>query len=114
MTDVLGDTHGVDDWGSAELKLWIWIVEKDNGSVDVSEKADGSDVRSFPGVVQRSLVVRARARLKNKDDDPWQADDAFTVAPDAEEPHVIDVVRSEMAWPVRGHIEFAVRNDRAP
>ena len=29
-------------------------------------------------------------------------------------PLIIDLVRSEMAWPVRAHIEFTITNDRAP
>ncbi|GAA2108798.1 hypothetical protein GCM10009780_62890 [Actinomadura alba] len=27
--------------------------------------------------------------------------------------HTVDLVRSEMAWPVRAHIEFTIRNEKA-
>lgn len=88
-------TKRVDDWGDAQLEC---------------------DLRSED---DRSITVNWRARLKNDPDDPWQKTGTFSVPPrtsPAEPPvHVaIDLVRSEMAWPVRAHIEFDVFNDTAP
>jgi hypothetical protein len=58
-------------------------------------------------------------RLKSSADDPWQKTGDFPVPQkkspsDPPVPMVIDLVRSEMAWPVRAHIDFEVHNDQAP
>ncbi len=85
----------VDDWGQAELQCDLEIQ------------------------LDRSIRVTWRARLKSDDDDPWQKTDSVLVPPRQQptDPTVrvtIDLVRSEMAWPVRAHIEFEILNDRAP
>ena len=90
----VGTSHQVDDWGHAELEVDLHI--------------------------QPDLSVKAtwRARL-NEDDDEWQKTGEVLV-PARKTPadplaHVaLDLVRSEMAWPVRAHIEFDIHNDIAP
>ena len=84
----------VDDWGQADLQC---VLEIQN---------------------ERSIKVMYKARLKDDDDD-WQDEGTFSVPPkvnnaDPGMPKVIDLVRSEMAWPVRAHIEFTVHNNHAP
>jgi hypothetical protein len=66
----------------------------------------------------KSIRVTCRARLKKNDDDEWRQTDTFDVPPKATESdpgcvHVIDVVRSPGAWPVRAHIEVTIHNDQA-
>jgi len=85
----------VDDWGQAELECELEIRP------------------------DRSIHVAWRARLKEDDDDPWQKSGTVDVPPrqqptDPAPRVVLDLVRSEMAWPVRAHIEFEILNDRAP
>jgi hypothetical protein len=91
----VGTSQQVDDWGQAEL------------ACDLEIQAD------------RSVKVSWRARLKNDDGDPWQKTGEVIVPPktlpsDPPVRAVIDIVRSEMAWPVRAHIEFGVDNATAP
>lgn len=95
LARTVGTSPQVDDWGQAELQC------------DLKIEAD------------RSVTVTWRARLKDDPDDPWQETGSLTVPPrvtPADAPtHVsLDLVRSEMAWPVRAHIEFDVHNDLAP
>jgi hypothetical protein len=90
-----GRQEQVDDWGQAELQC---VLEIQN---------------------DRSIKVTYKARLKEEDDDDWQDEGTFFVPPKANNadpgvPKVIDLVRSEMAWPVRAHIEFMVHNNHAP
>jgi hypothetical protein len=59
----------------------------------------------------------SRARLRQSEDDDWQHEDTFFVPPkniesDASYVHIIDLVRSEHAWPVRAHIELTIDNNR--
>jgi len=66
-----------------------------------------------------SIKVTYKARLKDDDDDDWQDEGTFFVPPKANNadpgvPKDIDLVRSEMAWPVRAHIECMVHNNHAP
>ncbi len=90
----IGAQRRVDDWGNAEY------------SCDLEIQAD------------RSIRVTCRARLKADDDDPWQQTDTFDVPPKANEAergyvHIVDLVRSPGAWPVRAHIELTIHNNRA-
>jgi hypothetical protein len=90
-----GRQERVDDWGHAELYTVLEIQP------------------------DRSVLVNYQARLKKDNDDPWQVTGSITAPPKGRhtEPgvtQVIDLVRSEMAWPVRAHIELTVHNDRAP
>jgi hypothetical protein len=90
-----GRQEQIDDWGQSELQF---VLEIQN---------------------DRSIKVTYKARLKEDDDDNWQEEDFFFVQPKANNndpgvPKVIDLVRSEMAWPVRAHIEFMVHNNHAP
>lgn len=86
----------VDDWGQAVLECLLEI------------QAD------------RSVKVTWRAALKSDKDDPWQKTGTLFAPPRQQwdepqpAPLIIDLVRSEMAWPVRAHIEFTITNDRAP
>jgi hypothetical protein len=95
MKQPRGVAKQVDDWGQAELQCTLEI------------QAD------------KSVKISYQARLKDDDDDPWQ-DVGDIIAPpkgsnsDPGIPKIIDLVRSEMAWPVRAHIEFTVHNNRAP
>ena len=89
-----GHQEQVDDWGQAELQF---VLEIQN---------------------DRSIKVTYKARLKEDNHDNWQEEDFFFVSPKANNndpgvPKVIDLVRSEMAWPVRAHIEFTIHNNRA-
>jgi hypothetical protein len=90
----VGSSQQVDDWGQAELQC------------DLEIQAD------------RSIKIDWRARLREDDDDPWQESGTEFVAPrmpgDAGQRVTLDLVRSEMAWPVRAHIEFEIFNDQAP
>lgn len=93
MAQPRGRGEQVDDWGHAELQC---VLEIQN---------------------DRSIKVTYKARL-NAGDDDWQEEATFFVPPKADNanpgmPKVIDLVRSEMAWPVRAHIEFTVHNNRA-
>ncbi len=95
MKQGVGTSQQVDDWGQAELQC------------DLEIQPD------------RSIKVSWRARLKESDSDPWQKTGELIVpaknAPsDPSVTAVIDIVRSEMAWPVRAHIEFGVDNNTAP
>lgn len=86
----------VDDWGQAVLECLFEI------------QAD------------RTVKVTWKAALKEGDDDPWQKFGTVIAEPRSRwddpqpAPVIVDIVRSEMAWPVRAHIEFTVTNDRAP
>ena len=89
-----GDAHKVDDWGDAEVQC------------DLAIQPD------------RAMAVTVRLRLKEIPDDPWQHEEVFRVPPKASNGDpgfaiTLDVVRSEMAWPVRAHLELLIHNDRA-
>lgn len=89
-----GREYQVDDWGKAQY------------ACDLDIQPD------------KSIQVRCRARLKQSDDDDWQHDETFSVPPktletDPSYVHVVDLVRSEHAWPVRAHIELTIDNNRA-
>ena len=89
-----GDAHKVDDWGEAEVQC------------DLAIQPD------------RAMAVTVRLRLKEIPDDPWQHEEVFRVPPKASNGDpgfaiTLDVVRSEMAWPVRAHLELLIHNDRA-
>ncbi len=91
----IGAGRQVDDWGQAEIQCDLEIQ------------------------LDRSVKVDWRARLKEDDDDPWQESGTVIVPPrqlptDPPERVTVDLVRSEMAWPVRAHIEFEIDNDQAP
>ena len=65
----------------------------------------------------KSIKFVCRARLKEDEDDDWQHEDTFFVAPktletDASYTHVVDLVRSEDAWPVRAHMVLTIDNNR--
>jgi hypothetical protein len=89
----VGKAEQVDDWGQAQFDC------------DLEIQPD------------KSIKFTCRARLKQTDDDDWQHEDTFFVPPKALESdpshvHVIDLVRSEHAWPVRAHIELTIDNNR--
>jgi hypothetical protein len=89
-----GESHQVDDWGQAEVQCDMEIQN------------------------DKSIKMTCRGRLKEKADEPWQEEHVFFVPPKANNSdpgfsHVMDLVRSEMAWPVRAHIELIVHNNRA-
>lgn len=94
----------IDDWGQSQITLVFDIC----GDLDTS----------IPQAIRhRTIKVHCKARLKEIEDDDWQYDETFYVLPKANnsdpgETKVIDMVRSEMAWPVRSHIEFTIHNDR--
>jgi hypothetical protein len=94
MAQPRGQQEQVDDWGQAELQC---VLEIQN---------------------DRSIKVTYKARLKEDDDDDWQDEGFFSVPPKANNadpgvPKIIDLVRSEMAWPMRAHIDFTVHNNHA-
>lgn len=69
-----------------------------------------------PAVRYKTLKVTCQARLKEIEDDPWQSERTFYVAPknfvnESGHTEVFDLVRSELAWPVRSHIELTIHND---
>jgi len=85
--------YQVDDWGQAEFECTAFIK---------------------PG---NAIEVVYRARLKSANDDPWQVEESTLIQPKAQnsdpgETIIVDLVRSEMAWPVRAHIELTIHNDR--
>lgn len=87
-------SNQVDDWGQAQLLVILEIQD------------------------DKSVKVSYRSKLRKDDDDPWQVDDVVVVPPKKEngEPGrevAFDLVRSEMAWPVRAHVEFTIHNNRA-
>ncbi len=89
----VGKSEQVDDWGQAQFEC------------DLEIQPD------------RSIKFVCRARLKEDADDDWQHEDTFVVAPkvletDPSYTHVIDLVRSEDAWPVRAHIVLTIDNNR--
>lgn len=92
---VVGTSHRVDDWGQAQLECRLSIED------------------------DHSITVQWKARLTNDSDDPWQESGSLSVPPrvsptDPPAHEAVDLVRSEMAWPVRAHIEFQIHNDVAP
>ncbi|PFU61981.1 hypothetical protein [Bacillus thuringiensis] len=84
----------VDDWGQAEVEF------------DMEIQPD------------KSITVTYRARLKEADGDAWQITKQENVPPKQDNTQdgvkvAFDLVRSEMAWPVRAHIEFTIHNNIA-
>jgi hypothetical protein len=56
--------------------------------------------------------------LRQIEDDPWHFMEDTIVPPKVDNsepglPFTFDLVRSEMAWPVRAHVELIVHNNRA-
>lgn len=95
LARTVGTAQQLDDWGQAELQCDLRIED------------------------DRSITVDWRARLKDDPDDEWQRTGSLSVGPrtsPADPPvhEVVDLVRSEMAWPVRAHIEFDIHNYTAP
>lgn len=96
-------TFQIDDWGQSQLRVTVEIA----GDADTSVP---------PAVRYKTLKVICQARLKEIEDDPWQSEKTFYVLPKntVHEPghtEVFDLVRSELAWPVRSHIELTIHND---
>lgn len=96
-------TFQIDDWGQSQLRVVVQIAGEADASVP-------------PGIRHKTLKVTCQARLKEIEDDPWQSEKTFYVLPKnmVHEPghkEVFDLVRSELAWPVRSHIELTIHND---
>lgn len=94
MKQTRGDSHQVDDWGQAQI------------SCDLEIQPD------------KSILVKFKARLRQIESDIWHQGFDVLVPPKANRDQpgftiIRDLARSEMAWPVRAHIELVIHNDRA-